>query len=94
VAVTPHAQVKVFVAARGNGFMTDVATMIHEAAATHRRSTLVTDELPTDDGSINLVVATTRPRPTALSPSASSKSTLARSSAAMPGTTSSSAPVT
>ena len=55
--MTQLAPVKVFVAARGNGFMTDIAGMIAEAAGVHRAATICTDELPLQDGSINLVVA-------------------------------------
>jgi hypothetical protein len=52
------APVRVFVAAHGNGFMRDIAEWFVDAAgSTGRRSELVTDELPTADGSINLVVA-------------------------------------
>ena len=52
------ASVKVFVAARGNQFMSDIAGWIAEVAAmTGRRVEVVTDRLPTADGSINLVVA-------------------------------------
>ena len=52
------ASVKVFVAARGNQFMSDIAGWIAEVAAmTGRRVEMVTDRLPTADGSINLVVA-------------------------------------
>jgi hypothetical protein len=49
--------VNVFVAARGNRFMTDLAAMVREAAGRTRPARLVTDELPRVDGSINLVVA-------------------------------------
>ncbi|MDX2382272.1 MAG: glycosyltransferase [Acidimicrobiia bacterium] len=52
-----RAPVKVFVSARGNGFMTDIAHMVCEAAAPHRHAEVVTDELPLPDGTINLVVA-------------------------------------
>jgi hypothetical protein len=56
-AATP-ARVKVFVSARGNGFMVDIASWVAEAAtATGRRAEVVTDGLPTDDGALNLVVA-------------------------------------
>ncbi|MEO7371943.1 MAG: glycosyltransferase [Ilumatobacteraceae bacterium] len=52
------APVKVFVAERGNQFMTDIAGWIAEAAALTGRSVeLVGDRLPAADGSINLVVA-------------------------------------
>jgi hypothetical protein len=50
--------VNVFVAARGNAFMTDIATGIVDAARElGRDARLVTDRLPQPDGSINLVVA-------------------------------------
>ena len=50
--------VKVFVSGRGNAFMTDIADWIVEAAELAGRSaTRVTEQLPADDGSINLVVA-------------------------------------
>src|SRR4051812_20234804 len=52
------ADVKVFVAARGNRFMHDIAGWIAEAAAsTGRHAELIDDRLPNLDGSINLVVA-------------------------------------
>ncbi len=51
------APVKVFVAARGNGFMADIAEMIAEAVAVQRDVSVCTDELPEADGTINLVVA-------------------------------------
>ena len=52
------ADVKVFVAARGNRFMHDIAGWIAEAAAsTGRYSEVIDDRLPNADGSINLVVA-------------------------------------
>ena len=52
------ASVKVFVAARGNQFMSDIAGWVAEVAAmTGRRVETVTDRLPAPDGSINLVVA-------------------------------------
>jgi hypothetical protein len=52
------APVRVFVAARGNGFMRDIAGWLVEAAAlTGREAVLVDDALPAADGSINLVVA-------------------------------------
>jgi len=52
------APVRVFVAARGNEFMRDIAQWIVEAAAlSGRQATLVDDRLPALDGSINLVVA-------------------------------------
>ncbi len=51
------APVKVFVSARGNRFMRDLAEMIVDAAAYERRASLVDDRLPAVDGSINLVVA-------------------------------------
>src|SRR6478736_3331905 len=52
------APVNVFVAARGNAFMRDIATWIAEAASSAgREATLVDDRLPRSDGSINLVVA-------------------------------------
>jgi hypothetical protein len=55
---TGRAPVAVFVAERGNGFMTDIARWIVEAAgSTGRPAALVTDRLPQADGSINLVVA-------------------------------------
>lgn len=55
VAMRP---VRVFAASRGNEFMTDIAKWLVEAAAqTGRASELVLDELPADDGSINLVMA-------------------------------------
>lgn len=50
--------VNVFVAADGNGFMTDIAGWLVEAAAlTGRTATLVTDHLPVDGTAVNLVVA-------------------------------------
>jgi len=50
--------VHVFVAPDGNGFMSDIASWIVEAAEqTGRTADLVTDRLPQDDGSTNLVVA-------------------------------------
>ena len=50
--------IRVFVAERGNEFMRDIASNIVEAAELLGRSaTVVTDELPDVDGSINLVVA-------------------------------------
>jgi hypothetical protein len=54
-----RADVRVFVAANGNGFMRDIATWIVEAAAqTGRASELVDDgSLPAQRGSIDLVVA-------------------------------------
>jgi GT2 family glycosyltransferase len=55
--MTRGAPVKVFVAERGNGFMTDIAGMIAEAAGVHRPTAVCTDDLPQADGSINLVVA-------------------------------------
>jgi hypothetical protein len=51
------AAVKVFVAARGNGFMADIARVVRDAAARDRSAEVVTDELPRADGAINLVVA-------------------------------------
>src|SRR6478736_3775711 len=52
------ADVKVFVAARGNRFMHDIAGWIAEAAAsTGRRAEVIEDRLPDLDGSVNLVVA-------------------------------------
>lgn len=52
------AHVNVFVSARGNAFMTDIAGWLVEAAAlTGRTAGLVTDRLPAVDGSVNLVVA-------------------------------------
>jgi len=52
------APVRVFVAARGNGFMHDIAEWFVDAAgASGRASELVHDDLPSADGSINLVVA-------------------------------------
>jgi len=52
------AAVRVFVAERGNGFMRDIADwFVDAAAATGRPCTLVTDDLPAVDGSINLVIA-------------------------------------
>jgi hypothetical protein len=50
--------VNVFVSPRGNAFMTDIARWITEAAVlAGRHAQLVTDRLPSADGSINLVVA-------------------------------------
>jgi hypothetical protein len=57
VVAPDAAPVKVFVAERGNGFMADIAHMVCEAATGHRPATVVTDELPRPDGTINLVVA-------------------------------------
>ena len=52
------AAVKVFVAKRGNQFMSDIAGWIAEATAlTGREVEVVNDRLPAADGSINLVVA-------------------------------------
>ncbi|HEY0518172.1 MAG TPA: glycosyltransferase, partial [Ilumatobacteraceae bacterium] len=52
------AAVNVFVAARGNRFMTEIADWIAEAATlTGRDATVISDRLPTNDGSVNLVVA-------------------------------------
>jgi hypothetical protein len=51
------APVRVFVAERGNRFMTDIAAMVCEAAGSSRPAQLVTGELPAADGAINLVVA-------------------------------------
>jgi hypothetical protein len=52
------ASVKVFIAARGNQFMGDIAGWLAEVAAmTGRRVEVVEDRLPAADGSINLVVA-------------------------------------
>src|SRR4029079_17136062 len=52
------ADVKVFVAARGNRFMRDIAGWIAEAAtSTGRHAEVVDDRLPNTDGSVNLVVA-------------------------------------
>ncbi len=52
------ADVNVFVAERGNGFMRDIAAWITEAAAEGGRTArLVHDRLPEADGSTNLVVA-------------------------------------
>jgi hypothetical protein len=52
------AGVNVFVAARGNQFMTDIAGWVVEAVAlTGRTVELIDDRLPSADGSINLVVA-------------------------------------
>ncbi|NND73417.1 MAG: glycosyltransferase family 2 protein [Ilumatobacter sp.] len=52
------AEVTVFVAPDGNGFMRDIATWIVDAAAScGRRALLVDDRLPRPDGTINLVVA-------------------------------------
>ncbi|MEP7112801.1 MAG: glycosyltransferase [Ilumatobacteraceae bacterium] len=52
------ASVKVFVAARGNQFMAEIAGWIAEAASVTGRSAVVIDDrLPRADGSINLVVA-------------------------------------
>ncbi len=52
------APVRVFVAADGNAFMTDVARNITEACAlAGRDALLVTDRLPARDGSLQLVVA-------------------------------------
>ncbi len=59
-ASPPHRAkpVAVFVAARGNGFMTDIASWLVEAAAqTGRAAQLVTDRLPDDPTIANLVVA-------------------------------------
>jgi hypothetical protein len=51
-------RVRVFVAARGNAFMRDIALDLVEAARTlGRDAELVTDALPEVDGGINLVVA-------------------------------------
>ena len=50
--------VAVFVAGGGNGFMTDIATwLVEAAAATGRTATLVEDRLPDDPNLANLVVA-------------------------------------
>jgi Glycosyl transferase family 2/Glycosyl transferases group 1 len=50
--------VAVFVAGTGNGFMTDIAQwLVEAAAATGRTATLVTDRLPHDPRLANLVVA-------------------------------------
>jgi hypothetical protein len=50
--------VEVFVSGRGNAFMADIADWIVEAASlAGRQARRVTDRLPTDDGSLNLVVA-------------------------------------
>ncbi len=50
--------VNVFVAPAGNGFMRDIASWIVEASVqTGRSAALVTDRLPADDLSTNLVVA-------------------------------------
>jgi hypothetical protein len=50
--------VKVFVAASGNEFMSDLATWITESCASSGRDTaLVKDSLPRADGFVNLVVA-------------------------------------
>lgn len=55
---TSAAEVAVFVAATGNGFMRDIASWIVEAARLGgRRAVLVDDRLPTVDGRVNLVVA-------------------------------------
>jgi hypothetical protein len=55
---TRSAQVRVFVAARGNAFMVDIADWIVDAArATGRSALLVRDDLPRVDGATNLVVA-------------------------------------
>ena len=52
------ADIKVFVAERGNEFMRDIAANIVEAAAQlGRAAAVVTDGLPAVDGSINFVVA-------------------------------------
>lgn len=52
------APVKVFVAATGNEFMRDIATAFAEAAIElGRDATVVSDRLPSVDGSINLVIA-------------------------------------
>lgn len=53
-----RAPVRVFVAPRGNAFMTDIASWIVEAAGeVGRDAALVSDRLPADDGGVNLVVA-------------------------------------
>ena len=58
LAPNTRAAVRVFVSARGNGFMHDIASWVAEAASlTGRRAEVVTDGLPAADGSINLVVA-------------------------------------
>lgn len=50
--------VAVYAAARGNAFMTDIASWIVEAAQqAGREARLVQDGLPTDDAAVNLVVA-------------------------------------
>lgn len=50
--------VNVFAAARGNGFMTDIAQWLVEAAGLlGYKAELVQHRLPSDDGAINLVVA-------------------------------------
>ena len=50
--------VAVFVAGGGNGFMTDIATwLVEAAAATGRTATLIEDRLPDDPNLANLVVA-------------------------------------
>lgn len=55
---TGAVDIHVFVAAKGNGFMRDIATWLVEAAVlTGRRAVVVDDRLPHHDGSINLVVA-------------------------------------
>ncbi len=52
------AEVEVFVAARGNGFMRDIASWLVDAArAGGRAARLVDDRLPAADGTIALVVA-------------------------------------
>ncbi len=52
------ASVNIFVAGRGNHFMVEIAGWIAEAAGlTGRPVEVISDRLPRDDGSINLVVA-------------------------------------
>src|SRR5262245_12307907 len=52
------APVKVFVAASGNAFMRDIGENLVEASRlVGRAASLHTEDLPDDDGAINLVVA-------------------------------------
>lgn len=58
MSVADRPPVRVFVASTGNAFMRDIALWIVEAAQLSGRSAaLVDDQLPSNDGSINLVVA-------------------------------------
>ena len=51
-------RVEVHVASRGNGFMTDIATWIAQAAGrSGYEAQLITDTLPAEDGALHLVVA-------------------------------------